>query len=47
MPFADRSPRLIFVAEPSVQREFKSEKGRAIMSLRFGFQASSPVIDPH
>jgi len=47
MPFADRSPRFIFVAEPSVQREFKSEKGRAIMSLRFGFQASSPVIDPH
>jgi len=25
----------------------KCEKGRAIMSLRFGFQASTPVIDPH
>jgi len=47
MPFADRSPRFIFVAEPSVQRGIKSEKGRAIMSLRFGYQASTPVIDPH
>lgn len=46
MLFADRSPRFVFVAEPSVQRESMCEKGRAIMSFRFSFGALTPVIDP-